>query len=763
MKSQFSPKAFRYFFRNMIQTMNLRTYVTCFLLFNSFYSQLHAQVSSDIYLPLVANVRTVGAISSPGTLRFTSSSSVPIVVGNELTSSSTAPFAVAGIVESGRFFAVAHEGLLRNENVQELDNTTLLTNAVQWLDKQQRRTAIFTTGHGEFVTDAPGSSVLRGALQQRGFTVTGQSQELTSSLLSNVGVVIIGNAWGTFTNAELTALRTYIASGGGLLLAGLGWSWSGSTPYPMNTLGSICNITWTTDVVSDMVNTRNDAPVFTSIYPTTLAITPSIDSAIAYIRRITRENTTTLPTVMQTNTDIRTQYIRSVLSLGAIPEDTTYTAAEQSKVRDFYQQLFADFPALLRKGTRYSTPSQSTMAWVREKMYVTYVNSLAHVTRTLTTEHRSSIVSALGLTGTEARIVQNYGVVNLDNSALSERQKTVIEQYLRILPARLRWLRYIMYEDFLGTIPQPAVPLYPGYTRQGTAFATGTYPIVNNFIDDIGQAPENQFPSDVEPRTVSIFSSALGHELTHNVDFNYIDKNPSLQSRLVALRQAASTNDLELLRSTVGVSFFNSSPLEFIASLANEWYTDSYHTLLLGLSRFNRNFRQPINQALYFTDVMSAGTDTTQFIATTFEGAVTAVSVPLIRDAQRRIIGLTFKDTTHSFTLNANGDVIAWQKALRGTTSITNQTEDSNINVAIHPNPVQDIVSMSCRLSIASEVQVEFVNILGQSLASLRYGTLSAGEQAFHFKIPDGIPAGMYLLRVRIGNALKIVKVMVQM
>lgn len=725
---------------------------------------LNAQGTPDVYLPLVANVRTVGAISSPGTLRIYSTSAVPLVTGNELTASSTAPFAVAGVVESGRFVAVAHEGILQNQNVSELDNTTLLTNAVQWLDKQQRRTVIITTGHEEFVGVGNGSSVLRGALQQRGFMVTGQSQALTPALLNNVGVVIIGNAWGTFTNDEITALRSYIASGGGLLLAGLGWSWGGgSTPYPMNTLGSICGIAWTTDVVSDMVNTRNNAPVFTTIYPTTLAITPSIDSAIAYIRRITTENTTTLPTVLQTNIDIRTQYIRSVLSLGTIPEDTTYNAALQSKVGDFYRQLFSDFPTLFRKGTRYPTASQSTMAWVREKMYVSYVNSLAHVTKTLTAEHRTRIVAALGLTGTEARIVQNYGVVNLDNSSLSERQKTVIEEYLRIQPARLRWLRYIMYEDFLGTIPQPALPLYPGYTRQGTAFATGTYPIVNNFIDDIGQAPENQFPTDVEPRIVSIFSSALGHEMTHNIDLNYIDKTPSLQARLVAVRQAASTNDLELLRSTVGVSFFNNSPLEFIASLANEWYTDSYHTLLLGLSRFNRNFRQPINQALYFTDVMSAGTDTTQFIATTFEGVVTAIPVPLVRDVQRRIIGLTYRDTTYSFTLNASGDVTAWQKTLRGTTSVASQNDESSINVAIYPNPAQDAVSVNCSLPSAAEVQVDFINILGQSLASIRYGNLSTGAHSLAFKIPSATPSGAYFLRMRIGNAFKMVKVIVQM
>lgn len=735
-------------------------YVLCAVVLGFMPMMVFAQGTTDIYLPLVANIRTIGGIGSPGGLRITSFSAVPLIMGNELTASTTSPYSAAGLVENGRFVVIAHEGLLQNQTVQSFDNTAFLTNAIQWLDKLDRRSVVLTTGHQEWI-NASNSSSLQNALRQRGFTVTAQSQALTSSLLSNVGVVIIGNAWGRFTNDEITALRSFIASGGGVFLAGLGWSWSGSTEYPMKSLGDICGFAWTREIIQDNVN-NNNGPLLTTIYPTTLAISPPVDSAIAYIRRITTENSSSLPTVLQSNASIRTQFTRSVVSLGAITEDTTSTAAQQARVSDFYQQLFADFPALFRKGTRYSLTSQNTMIWIREKMYLSFINSLAHVSRTLTPDHRSRIITALGLTGTEARIMQSYGLVNIDNSSLSEPQKIIVEQYLRFQPARLRWLRYIMYESFLGTPPQPSVSLFPGFTLCNTACAGGAYPILNNFTFEIGTTPENQFPTDVQPRIASVFASALGHEMTHNTDFNYIDKNPALQARLVALREASGTNDLELLRSMVGVNFFRTSPREYIASIANEWYTDAYHTLLLGLSRFDRGFRQPINQALYFTDVMSAGTDTTQYIASTFEGVVTAVPVPLVRDAQRRIVGLTFRDTTYSFTLNANGDVTAWQKTLRGTTSVANQTDGTNINVAIQPNPVKDIVLMSYSLPFAADLQVEFVNILGQSLVSTRYGTLSAGVQALDFKIPSGTPPGMYLLRVRIGNTHKIMKVFVQ-
>lgn len=729
------------------QSLMLLKMISCVIA--CYIGSLHisfAQNTSDIYLPIVANLQTVWMGGSPSPIRFSTTSNVAIAMGNPQTISKLEPVVVAGTVQSGRFLAVSHDAFLADANINVLSNGILLANTARWLDQRQRRTAIITTGHREWVGTG-NSSALRSILEQQGFTVTLQSQALTTSLLNSAGLVIIGNAWGAFTGDEIEALRSYINTGGGLLLAGLGWSWNSTTqPYPMAAVGSICGIRWTQESLSDPTNNRNNSPLFPTFYPSTIPLLPpSLDSAMAFIRRTTAENSTGLPALLQTNMDIRSQYTRSLVAIGDMTEDTTTAPSQLSTISTFYQNLFQDFPTLLRRGVRYSPMTQNIMAWAREKMQLSYVNSLAHITKQLSTTQRNQIVTNLGLTGMEARIAQNYGVMTLDNSSLSERQKTVIERYLALTPARLLNVRYVMFQTFMGSYPQD-ISIFPGYVFQNTAFATASYPLINNFSSDLTETRENQFPTDVEPRFVSIFTSALGHEMTHNIDFTYIRKTPGFQSRLVALREASSTNDMELLRSMVGVAFFKSAPAEYIASIANQWYQDSYHTILLGTSRFDRNFRQPINQALYFADLLSVDTDTTQFFTTTFEGVVTGIRVPLVRDAQRRIIGLTYRDTTLQFTLNSAGDVVAWQRSLR--TSVKQKSEAPIFKIIPNPSSEQSIIQYT--LNKPQTVKVEIYSIVGQQMLSIPYDVQSEGE---HNKTIDlrTLPSGVYTLYLTIG------------
>ena len=77
--------------------------------------------------------------------------------------------------------------------------------------------------------------------------------------LEKTGVVVIGNAWGDFTTQEISSLIGFVNNGGGLLAAGLGWSWQDYGPagqpnpppgqpiekYPMNQLFNSFGATWT--------------------------------------------------------------------------------------------------------------------------------------------------------------------------------------------------------------------------------------------------------------------------------------------------------------------------------------------------------------------------------------------------------------------------------------------------------------------------------------------------------------------------------------
>ena len=125
------------------------------------------------------------------------------LVGNELTATAPSLVAIANTVGQGRVVAFGHEGFANDGDMVLFDNLTLFANAFGWLDQ---------------------------------------------NLLSDAGVVFIGNAWGAFMQAELDALNEFLQQGGGLFLMGLGWSWEphneGRTldDYPMNQIGAFCGV-----------------------------------------------------------------------------------------------------------------------------------------------------------------------------------------------------------------------------------------------------------------------------------------------------------------------------------------------------------------------------------------------------------------------------------------------------------------------------------------------------------------------------------------
>ncbi len=84
--------------------------------------------------------------------------------------------------------------------------------------------------------------------------------------LSTASVVVVPNAWSDFTPEEISAVERFVKNGGGLLAAGLGWSWIANGPhglrdspqealaaYPMNKLVAPFNVHW------------NEEPIWTEI------------------------------------------------------------------------------------------------------------------------------------------------------------------------------------------------------------------------------------------------------------------------------------------------------------------------------------------------------------------------------------------------------------------------------------------------------------------------------------------------------------------
>jgi hypothetical protein len=174
-----------------------------------------------------------------------------------------ADFMLARDYGRGRILAVAHDGLLDAARIE--NGEAFLRRAVLWLrGAEGRNGVVITSGHCEFMALSTEDWLLPGLLPGWGLTVRDAPGRIDRATLDGAGVLIIGNAWTAFDPAEIVAINEFVGEGGGLFLAGLGWSWAlhandpdvacpGAPPvpepvaldtYPMNNLGAHFGVRW---------------------------------------------------------------------------------------------------------------------------------------------------------------------------------------------------------------------------------------------------------------------------------------------------------------------------------------------------------------------------------------------------------------------------------------------------------------------------------------------------------------------------------------
>lgn len=222
--------------------------------------------SQDAYEHMIETVATVAHKllpegSSVGTI--TIDESVFSVQGQ-----TKADYIVArGTYGLGRIMAVAHDGALSAENAE---SELFIGPALAWvglhLDDPK---IIYSVGHCEVVSDGhlPDHQLPFTALAEWDYQVEAISDLTQINNYEEPIQLVIGNAWGSFTQAELKAVQEYVKNGGGLLMTGLAWSWRensepgnaynpctfndhpnptkpNATDYPMNSLGKLFGITW---------------------------------------------------------------------------------------------------------------------------------------------------------------------------------------------------------------------------------------------------------------------------------------------------------------------------------------------------------------------------------------------------------------------------------------------------------------------------------------------------------------------------------------
>ncbi len=235
-------------------------FITLIFLLSSL--QLKAQ-NYELIVDAVDTLYLAGGV--PSALSSTDSSVVPIVSSNPCVLP-LMHYAMATQYQNGRVIAVSHEGILTNGTIPLYNNGDFILQSIDWLDLGTGRVT-FRSGWAS-VTN---SSSLLTVLQQLGYSLDTLSSTITPSKLINTDVLILGNDWNgnsPYTSAELSAIQNFVAGGGSVLIAGLGWSWPGViTDYPMYQVADLFGIEFTTTPIYDNDKNINGSPLLYNMYP----------------------------------------------------------------------------------------------------------------------------------------------------------------------------------------------------------------------------------------------------------------------------------------------------------------------------------------------------------------------------------------------------------------------------------------------------------------------------------------------------------------
>ena len=183
--------------------------------------------------------------------------------------------------------------------------------------------------------------------------------------------------------------------------------------------------------------------------------------------------------------------MQAALNSGLVPAD--YRALV---VKDL-QSLVADFPHYFRrqKWDLKKTPHLPAFAaqmWI--VLFEAYPDSL---------ENREQLAQLAGFEGGYKTMLENLGVIFIDNNTATAEQTTKMTNLLTEMPRTVWDVETITVRGWLGE----------GFKQQGISSITG----VNIFSLPLGR-PENSFPADAPRKGITdVYMICLAHEIAHNM------------------------------------------------------------------------------------------------------------------------------------------------------------------------------------------------------------------------------------------------------
>jgi hypothetical protein len=495
-------------------------------------------------------------------------------------------------------------------------------NAHAWLRNGRPGFIRSTTNHGEqadlgyFLLDfAP-------TVGQTWLPVVGP---IGSPELSVTGVLYVGDPQVAFSAAEKTAILNWVAAGGGLWVNASGYRWGAAHPgLAPETDHPAAQLLAQTGFIPARATIRSGSDEISNFdILGENALTGDPVRAAEELVAMHQQYGSSLASLIETDTTLRARFdaLHAVLAYPCIlglTGDVPLTAAGAcvsvyNASLDFYGHL-QDYQSVDRLGA----------ALARERLWRTYIDSGYDDAGV-----RTQLADFAGWSGARRALFVDRNLILLDNQRSTPSQSAMVLAWLSRMPAERVPLRALTILDYLGG-GQPALSL------DGKGYK------VNVFGDVPGTVNEQPFPSGFSQWRSDIFAQVAAHEITHVLDSAYIKADPARSARRATLLAEAGDDPQNYLRDLpqFPAGWFRRNPGEFIASIANQWVAESQLCLQLGRHKFLLGRRQPLEQAIFFADMLSVG-DTVPFFRSTVLDVVQTRTATLTRDAQGRIASIT--------------------------------------------------------------------------------------------------------------------------
>ncbi|MBT4407862.1 MAG: hypothetical protein HOC79_08335 [Euryarchaeota archaeon] len=577
---------------------------------------------------LACGVNEVGIDGTPGPLYPESNTWTPIVAGD---SDVPLPSIVMMASEFGFGRIIATAGILGSQT-ELYDNWIFNSNTLSYLTLNTKNVIGYSTGHNEYQQSIDELAKVAKTLN---IVMEPIPSPITAEYLADYSSLFVAYATGTVTEDEIDVIEQWVNNGGKLVMLGLGWVWDHyhkgtMEDYPMNQLGSRFGVRWLKTYNTNLFHT-----FYPEIYPA------SAQQSVDRIVQLHKTHGDELPIAIETNDATRLSFLQAHATLAIPTREFPSDHPDREFVYDATKSFFEQWPDYYARGFSFDEQTVPLSAWVRERAWLTWRDSLE-----LNAERKEQISDLGQLVGIRHSLFMQYDMLLLENDHFGVPEIQFVHDLCALTPTGLLSLNSMSAVDCLGDSPST-------FNLRGAGSG------VNVFCMEIGQVSGNPFPEDITPYECDGFIAVASHEANHVVD-GIASADDQWNKRKNQLIVDAGEDSMNYLRSMIPDGYFVNSPQEFFASIANQWFAKSAFVLELGLIRFEAGRPDPINQALFFADTYSQGSNITWFYTSDETGLLTRDPVLLIRDSKNRIIGLDYSGMRYDFSLDTDGRVVGY-------------------------------------------------------------------------------------------------------